>query len=84
MLSKAAIRSDAVRSCNLLYDDLIVNSGECICDKGAVPGAEALIEANLGDIKCICACQGPNVVDVRIEKVESPESYVAACGNLGC
>jgi hypothetical protein len=84
MLSKAAIRSDAICSCNLLYDDLFVNSGECICDKGAVPGAEALIEANLGDIKCICACQGPNAVDVRVEKAESPESYAAASRDLGC
>ena len=83
MLSKAAVRPNAVCGRILLYDDLIMNFGKRICDKGLVPGAEALIEADLGNIQRICACQEPNTRYVCAESSKSPKSDAAATCNLG-
>ena len=83
VLSKAAVGSDAICSRILLYDDLIVHSGECICDEGVVIGEEALIKADFGDVKRIWAGQEPEAGDVRAESAISSKSHVTASCNLG-
>jgi hypothetical protein len=83
MLSKATVRPDAICRCTLLYNHLLMHSVKCICDKGCVPGKEALIQANVGDIKCIRASQEPEAVNVHIEGAKSSKSYAAASCNLG-
>lgn len=81
MLTKATIRSDAVDRCVLLKGDLPVYPTESISNEAHIPDPEALIEANLGNIERICACQVTPTMYIEDKIVKctvSPEGHVAA------